>query len=302
MANATANAVGAQSSRAPTPPDPDDDLPWSGRRDQTRQPPANLPKFIDVPNAFLRYAGASWTVKLAFACDRYRFLYGRRLDRGTLQRWTGVSRSTAYRALVAIEAFVDADGYLLKGIFDDKVGGYVRVLLADVWEVGILRAMALALLRRWARHPKAVVGRDSSVRVVAPELAHALGIHEKTARRMLQELSTGTHRKVPGKRHVGRFLLKCKGGRAPFVLLLSKPAQLDSKAQRAAALKTTQEAPKESAPSATQQQAVASKVQAQDAPPPDDGASTLHAMKVQLAMRVLGEFVARCQKPKPRKP
>lgn len=296
MANATANAARAQSSCALDPHLDDEDLPWRGHRDASRAPPANLPKFIDVANSFLRYEGASWTVKFALACDRYRFTYARRLDRATFERWTGLSRSTSYRAIEAIEAFVDADGYLQKGIFDTAIGGYVRVLLTDVWEVGILRAMALALLRRWARHPKAVVARSGAVQVVAGELAHALGIHEKTARRILEDLSTGTHRRSPGKRrHLGKLLIKARGGHAPFVIVLSRQAQVDWKAQRAAAAAVKQRVPQAPAPNASKRQADATQAltqQADAAPTPDTGEDSLAFVRGQY-----GDYLARCRKP-----
>jgi len=168
---------------------------------------------------------------VAYAADRYRFSFGARIDVRTLMRWTGYSRSQCYRLVQKLKPFFDTNGYAIPGSFDESLGGWVRVVPDDVRELDANRAIVLGLLRRWDKRQGAKVARSGAVEVYAEDLARASGLHERTVRRILEELSTGDHHRnlKPEDKALfrGRFELHPKRGRAPFVKLLSKQMQLD---------------------------------------------------------------------------
>jgi hypothetical protein len=274
--------------------------PWLG--DIATRPPVGLPKFLAVPNHVLRAPWCTSAMAVVCAAYLYRQRYDEVLDVRTVRRWTNLSRSSAYRLLKEFRARLDTLGP--EQMFGPKTGpgaGWVRVLPEDIHAVGSARAIVLGLLRRWGERKDVKKARNGSVEVYANDLATASGLHERTVRKILDELSTGKHRDIKPENEIlylARFEVLQKRGRANFIRLLSKSEQTDrlNRLQREQQQRAERGRANERSKNEPQRKgATAERAKAQD---DDHGEWAIKAFqdrqKVSAALTAVTTFLKRC--------
>ena len=187
------------------------------------------PEFVQVPRAILKRRDLATRDALAYGLVVYRDKIGGRIGACEIAQVFGWVRTTGWRALVRLRelGLLDADDAPIPGAVPDD-GGFLRVRVDDVRELGGIEAITLVQLQTFAQLRMAkVVGRH--VVVTARGLASLVGCCAETASSLLQRLATGVTNRVRraqrgGKAVVARARVELLRaiGRAPRVRILGE--------------------------------------------------------------------------------